>query len=280
MQTCNPSATVGTTCETSCVSDPGGGVTVAVAHQRIIAERERVECPRERIESLEKFSIETITREVASPLILRYEWLGDVGRAEFFVGLYAPERELMGAACFGYGPAPAVMRDLLSGEALCLERGACVPHAPKNAASFLIRHACHLVYRETGISRFFAYGDPMAGEYGGVYQAANWLYLGQGLNGGKKGRPMRYYVLRPGRDPANPANWQGTRELRRRGKHMTFAEARKAKWTIAKRPAKHVYAVNIGRDAKSWRRKIAAKPYPKPRPELTIQRVSERFIEK
>jgi hypothetical protein len=167
---------------------------MATAHQRLIADRERNQYPGGRIASLDGFSVETITRETAMALILTYEWLGNMGRANFFVGLYSPQRELIGVACFGYGPASATMRKLLMGEALCLERGACVPHAPKNAASFLISHACHLVYRTTEISRFFAYGDPMAGEYGAVYQASNWLYLGQGLNGGK-GRARRYSVL-------------------------------------------------------------------------------------
>jgi hypothetical protein len=250
-----------------------------VAHQRLIAERERAEYPREAIAiPLDRFSVETITKDEASLVILKYEWLRNIGRSTHFIGLYAPDRELVGAACFGYGPAGEGMRKLLDGDALCLERGACVPHAPKNAASFLIQRACHLVYRKTGISRFFAYGDPNAGEYGGVYQAANWLYLGQGLNGGK-GRARRLYYLRPGRDADNPAHWQGSRDLRRarnrikdaatgelRG--MTQAEAEKKGWKVAERDAKHVYAINIGRDSRSWRKKIKGRSYPKPRAEL------------
>lgn len=254
----------------------------ALAHQRLIAERERAAHPRESITiPLDRFSVETITRAEATPLIVKYEWLGNVGRAAHFVGLYSPDRELIGVSCFGYGPAGKGMRKLLGGDAWCLERGACVPHAPKNAASFLIRHACHLIYRITGISRFFAYGDPYAGEYGAVYQAANWLYLGQGLDGGK-GRALRLYYLQPGRDPRNPAHWQTSREFRRaknkildpvtgKLRGMTQAEAKKKRWKIAKREAKHVYAINIGRDARTWRKKIKSLPYPKPRPELCGQ---------
>jgi hypothetical protein len=245
-------------------------VAHAVAHQRKIADREREQNPRERLTSLDQFFVDPITREQAKPIILKYEWLANIGRADHFVGLFSPERVLIGVACFGYGPADKSIRELLEGPAWCLERGTCVPHAPKNAASFLITHACKLMYGKTGISRFFAYGDPEAVEYGGVYQAANWLYLGQGLNGGK-GRTERYYTVRPGLDPTIYRNRKTTWDLRRPGKrHLSFEEARAAGWIVEKQAAKHVYAINVGRDAKKWRKRMKpiAKPRPKPRPEL------------
>jgi hypothetical protein len=248
-----------------------------IAHQRKIAEQKRRENPGRLTAPLNQFSVETITCEEATPIILDFEWLGNIGNGTDFVGLYSPDRELVGVACFGYGPATENMRTLLGGPALCLERGACVPHAPENAASYLISHACRLVCRITGVSRFFAYGDPSAGEYGAVYQAANWVYLGQGLNGAN-GRPYRTSMLRKGLDFDNPANWKTTKELRYRNRiidpetgnsrGLTYAEARKAGWCIASRPAKYVYAINIGSDAKKWREQIGGKPYPAPRPEL------------
>jgi hypothetical protein len=259
-------------------------LNIAEAHQRTIADQERNNNPRPRLTaSLAQFSVEEITKTEAKNIILKYEWLGNIGKANHFIGLFSPNRELVGVACFGYGPATPAMRTLLGGPAWCLERGACVPWAPENAASFLITHACKLMCRITGVGRYFAYGDPCAGEYGAVYQAANWLYLGQGLNGGE-GRQWRTYVLRPGLDPDKPANWQTTKVLRqnsnrildpktgiRRG--LTYAEARDAGWVFATRPAKHVYAINVehGRDAKKWRKKMEGKPYPKPRPELMLK---------
>lgn len=192
-----------------------------------------------------------------------------MGRATFFVGLLSPTRDLHGVACFGYGPAGPI-RKLIGEPALCLERGACVHYAPRNAASFLINAACKLVYRTTGVPLFFAYGDPMAGEYGAVYQAAGWAYLGQGLNG-KTGRARRFFVLPPGEDPDNPANWKTTRELRRQGRRMTFDQARDLGWQIATREAKHVYATHVGRERKAWRKNLVCPPYPAPRPELKIR---------
>jgi hypothetical protein len=244
------------------------GLTVlgGFAHQRIIREDMAERHPREQVASLEGYSVETISREEATKIILHYEWLGTVGKANIFIGLLSPTREVHGVACFGYGPAGNI-RNLIGSPALCLERGACVHYAPKNAASFLINNACKLVYRMTGTALFFAYGDPMAGEYGGVYQAAGWLYLGQGLDG-KKGRKRRTMVLPPGADANHPGNWKTTRELRRAGRRMGFAEAREQGWRVSTREAKHVYAHNVGRERHKWRKNFACPPYPNPRPEM------------
>lgn len=241
------------------------------AHQRLIAEKMAAKQPRKRIKSLSGFGVETITSNDARPLIMKYEWLGTVGRSTTFVGLVSPRRELCGVACFGYGPAGKI-RTLIGEPALCLERGACVHYAPPNSASFLINAACKLIYRTQGIDKFFAYADPGAGEYGGVYQAAGWLYLGQGLDG-DRGRKLRFAVLRPGDDPNVASNWKSTRELRRNGKRMTFDTARELGWRIAMREAKHVYATNVGRDRRCWKAAINAKPYPSPQPELKLSYV-------
>jgi hypothetical protein len=239
------------------------------AHQRIIREAFAKKEPRQNVESLTGYSVETITRMAAIPVILRYEWLGTMGRSTFYVGLISPDRELHGVVCFGHGPAGNI-RKRIGEPAFCLERGACVHYAPRNAASFLINAACKLVYRITGTPRFFAYGDPMAGEYGAVYQAAGWAYLGQGLDG-KKGRMNRFFVLPPGSDPANPANWRTTRELRRQGRRMSFAQAKANGWRIATREAKHVYATHVGTERKRWRKTIDPQPYPAPRPALKLK---------
>src|SRR5262249_11545095 len=126
------------------------------------------------------------------------------------------------------------------------------------------------IYRLTGVERFFAYGDPAAGEYGAVYQAAGWGYLGQGLDGGK-GRKKRFFVLPPRRDAHNAAHWRTTRDLRCGGRRLTFAQARALGWRVALRDGKHVYAVHVGRERRKWRKAIAALPYPAPRPELKLR---------
>jgi hypothetical protein len=246
------------------------GMLSMPAHQREIREQLTITDPREVAHSLEGFVVQTISRHDARQIILRYEWLGTMGNSTYFVGLVSPTHELFGVACFGYGPGGPI-RKLIGGPALCLERGACVHYAPRNAASFLINNACKLIHRITGIPLFFAYADPRAREYGGVYQAAGWLYLGQGLNG-YKGRKERIKVLAPGDDPNIETNWKTTREFRRayRGWRLKFQEARVLGWQIARYPAKHVYAFHVGRDRRKWRRKFSILAYPAPNPLLKL----------
>jgi hypothetical protein len=262
-----------------------------VAHQRKIAEVARNASGTKRLTSLDGCYVKLVERDQAEPIILKFEWLGDIGHAHKFVGLFTADGELgelgelLGVACFGHGPAPADMRTLLGGAALCLERGACVPHAPPNAASFLISRACKLIASEMKVYLFFAYGDPEAGEYGAVYQAANWIYLGQGLMGrdfitGKlKRRSERWKVLAPGGNPEEQREWKASRDIRRLGPNfgplgiynLKIAEAKELGWTFKKFPAKHVYAINVGADARQWRKRMTQEiglPYPAPRAEL------------
>jgi hypothetical protein len=138
-------------------------------------------------------------------------------------------------------------------------------------------HACKLVCRINGTTRFFAYADPAAGEYGGVYQAAGWAYLGQGPHGGGT-RTHRHAVLPPGGDPDDRAQWRTSRALRRHGQHLSFEEALMAGWLIETRAAKHVYATHVGRDRKVWRKGLPELPYPKPRPELTMAARAKRAV--
>lgn len=237
-----------------------------VAHQRIVRDEMAAADPAEVATSLRGYTVQTIAKRDVLPLIERYEWLGNTGNAMLFVGLFSPSRALHGVACFGHGPGSDI-RDIIGSPALCLERGACTHKAPRNAASFLISEACKLVFRITGTARFFAYADPMAGEYGAVYQAAGWTYLGQGLRGGEY-RTHRHAVLPPGCDPDGPSQWRTSRALRRHG--LNFEAALGDGWLIATREAKHVYVTHVGRDRKAWRANLPTLPYPKPRPALTM----------
>jgi hypothetical protein len=259
--------------------------------QRQIGEQRRAADPQPRAASLKGYTVAEVTRAMAADIILQYEWLKSLGGAHIFIGLMSPTGDLAGAACFGYGPPAGspelgTLRKLIGEPALCLERGACAHDTPQNAASFLITRACKLVHGLTGTARFFAYCDPSAGEYGGVYQAANWLYLGQGLHGKRKNRPMRDMWLPPGGDPDNPADWHSTRIFRQQNQHLYYDTAREAGWTKGKRPSKHIYATHIGssRQRRRWIEAITTElatrdkkfirvvngiaPYPAPAPDL------------
>ncbi len=234
------------------------------AHQRRIRNHFSRSAPRPVAASLDGYTVRMISRVEAEPIILKYEWLGSIGQAYLFAGLFSPSGDIQGVAAFSNG-YPNSIRDIIGGPALCLQRGACVHYAPHNARSFLINRACRLIHRSTGKARFFAYCDPEAGEYGGVYQASNWTYLGQGPKGKSGYRTTREAVLPPGLDPKNPANWTTTRVLRIDGRHLSYAEARAMGYRIEQRAAKHLYAFAVDRrDRAAW----PAQPYPCPRPEL------------
>jgi hypothetical protein len=154
------------------------------AFQRHIREAHGELTQRTQLPSLSGAVVERITNREAGSIIKRYEWLGTMGtgtRASY--GLHLSS-ELLGVACFGVGGSHEA-RNICGWEhiekAACLQRGACVPWAPKNAASFLIRSACRQAMKDHGWKIFFAYSDPDAGEIGTVYQAVGWHFLGAGL---------------------------------------------------------------------------------------------------
>jgi hypothetical protein len=185
--------------------------------------------------------VEAITRAEAEQIILRYEWLGTMGRASVATyGLRAPDGELIGAAVFGWPGSPE-SRDICGRQhrelAVCLERGACAHHAPPNAASFLISRATKLASADHGWSIFYAYADPEAGEIGTVYQAANWLYLGQGV-----GRPHstgKHSLRQDWMIPEEDNRVIASRTLRDRG--VTIRQALDKGWVPVYRHAKHKY---------------------------------------
>lgn len=204
------------------------------AHQREIRERYEREEPRLQMPNLDGCRVERISSDQAKEVILKYEWLGTMGRAVACYGLLAADDDLIGVAVFGW-PSAVESRDICGRDnrelAVCLERGACVHYAPSNSASFLIANAVKLAARDHGWQIFYAYADPEAGEYGTVYQACNWLYIGQGV-GRTPGRLREDWRLPDGKVLSS-------RSLRHRG--MKRPDAIAAGWTPIYRHPKHKY---------------------------------------
>ena len=117
--------------------------------------------------------------------------------------------------------------------------------------------------KRRGWQVFFAYADPAAGEVGKIYQACNWLYLGQGSPGrtiGGKPRLREYFT--DGKTTITE------RAYRKRG--LCIADADLLGWQRIIVPPKHRYAhVEIwenGRHMKAAERALRAtfKPLPPP----------------
>jgi hypothetical protein len=238
-------------------------ILAPIAHQRRIREREAARDPHPAMTTLAGCTVEQITYAEAKAIIVRYEWLGSMPTGtRACYGLKTPSRELAGVAVFAAGPAPE-SGDLCGREhrdlAVCLARGACVHWAPPSAASFLIARACKLAAKQFGWKVFFAYADWEAGEYGAVYQAANWLYLGVGAGRGDRRGRWRFFNKRDGR-------WHAERAIYKR--HLKLADLRShPDWIPDFTPDKgrYVWFAGTQREKRELRQKLkyAPQPYPK-----------------
>ncbi len=116
----------------------------------------------------------------ATNFILQYEWLGNVGAAQYCFGLRYSGR-LAAVVCFAR-PTSRVAFASLAGlgprDVFQLCRGASTHWAPKHAASMLIAWSLRAMEAVRGAKLVVAYADPEAGEIGTIYQAANAIYLG------------------------------------------------------------------------------------------------------
>jgi hypothetical protein len=213
---------------------------------------------------LEGCTVEAVSREEATKIILRYEWLGTVPtNAQAFYGLRAPSGELLGVSIFG--PTPGTDSMNACGKenaklAVGLVRGACVHYAHEHAGSFLTAKACELAAHDYGWRIFLAYQDTRAGEVGTIYQACNWLYIGTTGRGGS-GHRTRY--------KAPDGAWWTSRRFRalkkRDGKEWPYYE-RKG-WKKGREPdkGKYVHFEGDRRERKRLRKALRypALPYPK-----------------
>lgn len=105
-----------------------------------------------------------------------------------------------------------------------VSRGACISWAPKNLNSWLIMNSIRWMVANTSFRLFTAYSDPEAKELGTIYQACNFLYLGQ-----TSGTSKQYF------DKNKPElGWFSDREFRKKSKY-------------------YLYAKNLGYDRSEWK---------------------------
>lgn len=93
-------------------------------------------------------------------------------------------------------------------------RGASISWTPKNLGSWMVSNSVKWMVRNTDFRVFTAYSDPEAKELGTIYQAMNWIYLGQ-----TSGTLKQYF------DPNKPqSGWFSDREFRKRSKYKIYAK--------------------------------------------------------
>ena len=112
--------------------------------------------------------------------IQRHKWLGSMPHrpTHRFIATY--KGMIAGVIVMA---TPNAFSNLLGKENRDLEklisRGACISWSPKNLASALIMYSIRWMVKNTSYRFFTAYSDVEARELGTVYQACNFLYLGQ-----------------------------------------------------------------------------------------------------
>jgi hypothetical protein len=161
------------------------------AWQRKIREKEARKDPRP-VVGLENAVVVEISYEKAKEIILKYEWLGNMGLTERSFGLIL-DGKLAGVCCLGKtagtDTAKSVAGEEWAQHVVTLCRGACVHWSHPHSASYLISRACKLMANSGRTTRsgkvfppayiFVAYSDTDAGEIGTVYQSLNWAYTGK-----------------------------------------------------------------------------------------------------
>jgi hypothetical protein len=156
------------------------------AYQRVVRERaEKIPDPdleekRRLASDLKSATVREISYEQAKSVIIANEWLSSMGTTEWSFGAYFGDY-LGGVVCFGSTAGTNVASSVCGIEhkhkvaTLC--RGASLPFAHKHTGSFLVSAACRAMVKK-GYHIFVCYSDPVAGEIGSIYQAANFLYCG------------------------------------------------------------------------------------------------------
>lgn len=112
--------------------------------------------------------------------IEKHEWLGKMPHrpTHRFIATY--KGIMAGVIVMA---TPNAFSNLLGKENRDLEklisRGACISWSPKNLASSLVMFSVRWMVKNTGFRFFTAYSDIEARELGTIYQACNFIYLGQ-----------------------------------------------------------------------------------------------------
>ena len=101
-----------------------------------------------------------------------------------------------------------------------ISRGACISWSPKNLASWLLMKSIKWMIQNTEFRAFSAYSDPEAKELGTIYQACNFIYLGQKFGAGSQ------YL-----DPDNPKRgWFGSSGFADRSQIVRYAKKLGIEW--------------------------------------------------
>lgn len=199
-----------------------------------------------KILSVKDFTFHNVDNSYYSQIkqfIERHEWLGSMSSypTHYFIAKY--EDKLAGALVMNM---PNAFSKLLGEGTKDIERlisrGACISWSPKNLGSSLIMWAIKWMVHNTQYRVFTAYSDPMAKELGTIYQACNFIYLGQTSGGQKK-------YKEPGSD-----KWVSDRKFRNTASFKRYAREAGIEWQSNWSTGRKVHWENIPDDVEKYLR--------------------------
>ena len=244
------------------------------AWQRQLKEQKAAIYGTEEIKDIKTAEIKETTREIAKEIIYQYEWLGGLGNATSYYGIFWGT-SCEGIVCFGFPsasgsrekrhPLDSVVGNGYGKHVVQLVRGACSHLAHKHSASKLISQACKLYsIKDQSAKIIMAYADERAGEIGTVYQACNWLYIGKT---NPRNRDSHYIINNKCYDARDAAKIFGSVSKE------TLDKIDK-NWTTIKRTPKHQYLFWVGdkKEYKLWLKNIAVLPYPKRNEGMVVEK--------
>jgi len=126
-----------------------------------------------------------------------------------------------------------------------ISRGACISFSPKNLASALIMFSIRWMAKNTRYRLFTAYSDPEAKELGTIYQACNFLYLGQTFG------TSRQYKIENGR-------WVSDRYFRSRSVYRRLAKSANINWNKSWQDGDKVYLDRMPKDTQQKLRELSS----------------------
>ena len=196
-----------------------------IRQQNLIKDLQEAELTQEeynnlRIEDFEFSYVEKTSKEQCDEIkqfIERHEWLGKLPArpTHRFVARLKKNGQVAGAIVMA---TPNAFSHILGKEnrdkEKLISRGACISWAPKNLGSWLIMNSIKHMVKHTEFRVFSAYSDPEAKELGTIYQACNFIYLGQ-----KSGTAKQYF------DSKRPdLGWFSDRDFRKKSKYKLYAQ--------------------------------------------------------
>jgi len=163
---------------------------------------------------------------------------------QVYIGVWE-KNDFIGVVIFGLSVTPYLgdVFNLRNTECAELTRIALKEHI--TPVSRIIKIALKMIQKQSpGLKLIVSYADPFQGHNGAIYQAGNWIYMGQSA-------PMTQYYWR--------GQWRNDSSMFR---HFKGYPQEKAKSKSRKLPAKYKYLMPLNNDIKEQIEKYR-QPYPK-----------------